>query len=187
MELVRIVVGVLSLSACWSMLLTPTTEAFMVSSTSCGAPSTLSYGSSHHRGFQIGLLGSKDENHDTVDTIRDDPPSIQKKEKDEPITLYELAEREEKQSREVMNSLLFPQRLGQAITVFGYLFIASAFALEPFGYCYTIDQETHRLTIDTLEHKSFEKESRKYMKSSTSTSTPPSAIAISSIAGKELL
>jgi hypothetical protein len=90
-----------------------------------------------------------------------------------------------------MNSLLLPQRLGRAITVFGYVFLASAFALEPFGYCYTIDPDTHGLTIDAVEHRSFQKQRRNYMKSSSlSLPAAPTERTFSgptSIAAKELL
>ena len=79
----------------------------------------------------------------------------------EPITLAELTARVEEQSRRVFESLLFNFRLGEVLSGVAWLFLISTFALEFFGYSYMIDDQTHRLTIGTLEQKNFRKELKK--------------------------
>jgi hypothetical protein len=83
--------------------------------------------------------------------------------KNEPITRAELALREEEASNKIMDSLLFPQRFGSAITGAAIAFLVIEITLNQFGYgLYRPD--TGMLTIDTLERRNFQVTTRKSMK-----------------------
>jgi hypothetical protein len=91
----------------------------------------------------------------------DDETVNEEKQKEQPISLAELSQLEEEASRKVMNRLTMPSRIGNAITSMGWAFVISGSLLGAFGYCYTIDEQTHLIKIDTLEHRMFQVELRK--------------------------
>jgi hypothetical protein len=93
----------------------------------------------------------------------DDKEEEEEEEKDEPITLAELTRMEEESSRKVMDRLLLPQRIGEAVTSMAWLFVIGGFLLNVFGYDYVVN-ENHMLTIDTLENSQFQNAMRGSMK-----------------------
>mmetsp|Transcript_8578 Transcript_8578/g.14266 ORF Transcript_8578/g.14266 Transcript_8578/m.14266 type:complete len:167 (-) Transcript_8578:206-706(-) len=94
-----------------------------------------------------------------------------KEEKDEPMTLAEIARIEEEASRKVMNRLLLPNRIGEAVTSMAWFFVGSAVLLQGFGYGYVIN-DNHMISIDTLENREFQVTMRKSMREAK-TETPP--------------
>jgi hypothetical protein len=95
--------------------------------------------------------------------MKEEDDKEEEKEKDEPITLAELNRMEEESSRKVMDRLLLPQRIGEAVTSVAWLFVIGGFLLNVFGYDYTVN-ENHMLTIDTVENSQFQNAMRGSMK-----------------------
>ena len=85
-----------------------------------------------------------------------------KDEKDEAITGIELARLEEEASRKIFQSLLLPQRIGEALNAAAVSFVVCGVVLNVFGYGYVV-QDNHMITIDTLENREFQIEVRKSM------------------------
>jgi hypothetical protein len=80
------------------------------------------------------------------------------------MTRAEISASEEESSKKVFDRLALPGRIGEAVQSAAYLFVACGLLLNVFGYSYVI-QDKH-ITIDTLEHRNFVRESTKSMKES---------------------
>ena len=125
---------------------------------------------------QLQLQLQKDQNQE-MDNNKDD-------DYDEPITLAELAQLEETASRQIMQRLLLPNRIGGAITFVAQLFVVVGIFLNVNGYGYVIrdynygadtsiissedggssnrhNHIVHWIGIDTLENRQFQMELRK--------------------------
>ena len=105
---------------------------------------------------------SGDENDKETDTSE--------KKKSEPISLAELSQREEESSRQVMNRLLLPQRMGQAFNATAYFFIALSLLANVFGYSFFLKDGS--ITFDTLENRRFQMEINQQSRTPV-TPTPP--------------
>jgi hypothetical protein len=121
------------------------------------------------------MTGLRMTKHDDVnknnDNVDDDDDNSQhdtrvlvplEEEKDEPISLAELAQLEEMASRRIMQRLLLPTRIGEAITFGVQLFVVVGIFLNMNGYGYVIRNDgSHWIGIDTLENRQFQMELRK--------------------------
>jgi hypothetical protein len=94
--------------------------------------------------------------------------------KDEPITREERSRREEEAeaSTQIMDSLQFPQRVGSAITGAAIAFLVIEITLNQFGYGLYRPDTGGMLTVDTLERRNFQVETRKSMKDQSSVEPP---------------
>lgn len=77
----------------------------------------------------------------------------------EPISLVELSRLEQESSKRVMDRLLLPQRIGQAVTSAAWFFVGLGFVLNIFGYGYV--KKDGFITIDILENQAFQRELNK--------------------------
>jgi len=66
----------------------------------------------------------------------------------------------EKASDNILNTLTLPNRIGDAITTMGYLFVGVGLLLNINGYGYVVNSEG-RITIDTLDNRAFQMEINK--------------------------
>jgi len=141
-----------------SMLLSSCAHSFSIRTSRSVLRSTIHHHQASHYGTV--LHEKKDEDEDS-----------------EPISLAELSRLEEESSRKNMEQLLFPNRLGAAlsstITALAWVWLLSGVVLNYFGYAYIKNPNGPGITIGTLEDQAFQGEVRKSMKESQQ---KPSAI-----------